>query len=103
MFSDQILGIGHNLGLSATQESGQVRETTSAEAQQSSDISILGMDFLALLANDEEEDFISSIIPSVPVLIRTLDGWRFEAPTRQQILDQSRQKSKDGYRYIDWF
>ncbi len=104
IFSNQIIGIGHNLGLSMSSE---VSETSPYDSQGGetidSDISILGMDFLALLADDEEEDVISSIIPSVPVLIRTLDGWRFESPSRKQKLDHLKENKKKGYKYIDWF
>jgi hypothetical protein len=65
-------------------------------------ISILGMDFLALLNNDDE-DIISSIIPSVPVLIRTIDGWRFEPPSKQQRIDRVKEQQGNGTKYINWF
>jgi len=56
------------------------------------------------LADDEEDDdFISSIIPSVPVMIRTQSGWEFKSPSRQQLLERSNQRRQNGYKNIDWF
>lgn len=83
IFSNQILGIGHNLGLSNIRRTGFDRYFEPLSSAERNNISILGMDYLASLGNDDE-GFISSIIPSVPVMIRTLKGWRFEAPSNQQ-------------------
>ncbi|MCP4090613.1 MAG: S-layer family protein, partial [Gammaproteobacteria bacterium] len=104
VFSNQILGIGHNLGQHSTDQSTVSSVTSGDQETGAEPFSILGMDLIALLATDEEEDdFISSIIPSVPVMIRTQDGWRFKSPSRQQILDQKINRKNNGFKNIDWF
>ena len=102
IFSNQILGIGHNLGLTATEEVFAITGLGTLQKDDAENISILGMDFLALLNNDDE-DIISSIIPSVPVLIRTIDGWRFEPPSKQQRIDRVKEQQGNGTKYINWF
>jgi len=103
IFSEQVLGVGHNLGMNSDMQ-GTVNVIATEAVDEKDTISILGIDLVALLANNEEDDdFISSIFPSVPVMIRTLDGWQFKSPSRQQILDKSRPGSKGRFRQIDWF
>jgi hypothetical protein len=104
IFSNQIIGVGHNIGLGGTEEEfSLVYGAESSVTDNASEISVLGLSSLALLADEEDEEVISSMIPSVPVMIRTLDGWRFESPSRKQRLDQFKQIKKKGFKNIDWF
>jgi len=100
IFSNQILGVGHNLGMSATHAKAYSAYFEEDYSAQKNNVSILGMDYLQTLDN-EDEGFISSIIPSVPVMIRTLNGWRFEAPANQQKTGPDGQNNGSGL--INWF
>jgi hypothetical protein len=105
IFSNQVLGIGHNVGLGGNENSQNFMIVMSEMAElERVGLTILGMDYLSLLASDDEDDaVISSIISTVPVMIKTLDGWRFESPSRQQKVDQLNNGKKEGFKYIDWF
>jgi hypothetical protein len=55
-----------------------------------------------LFDEDDEDEIISSILPSVPVLIKNADGWEFVAPSRSQNLEKIREHREKGVRFIDW-
>jgi hypothetical protein len=65
-------------------------------------ISILGADFQILFGEDDEDDIVSTMMPSVPVMIKTEDGWEFIAPSRRQNLEKLRNNRNRGERFIDW-
>ena len=103
VFSNQIIGIGHNVGLDSSSESSQTRSERYAALESDNPlISILGADFQVVFAEEEEDEIVSSIIPSVPVMVKTLQGWEFVAPTRRQNLDRLRDNRNKGERFIDW-
>ena len=45
---------------------------------------------------------VSTIIPSVPVMIKTKQGWEFIAPSRRQSLDRLRENQNKGEKFVDW-
>lgn len=91
IFSSQIIGIGHNVGLN----SEATEEIPSDENSDDSLMSVLGADY-KLSAVDEEEEGSSSLNTVVPVMIRTKDGWEFKAPTRIP------KNEKGQERKVDW-
>ena len=66
-------------------------------------IAILGSDLEVYFDDDEEDEIVSTMIPSVPVMIKTLDGWEFVAPTRRQTIERLRDSQRKGEQFIDWF
>jgi hypothetical protein len=67
-----------------------------------SPISVLGADFEHLFGEGDEDEIVSTIIPSVPVLVKGTNGWEFVAPTRRESLDKIKQNQKKGVKYLDW-
>lgn len=67
-----------------------------------SHISVLGADFEPLFGEADEDEIVSTIIPSVPVLVKGTDGWKFVAPLWREMLEQNLQNQKKGVKYIDW-
>ena len=103
VFSNQVFGIGHNVGLDAAETLNPLNQVTYDDIlADETVISILGADFQVFFDEDEEDDIVSSIIPSVPIMIKTLEGWDFVAPTRRQRIDRMRDRQKKGESFIDW-
>jgi len=74
IFSGQIIGVGHNVGLNS-QETEDVPKEKSSETL----MSVLGSDYKLSSVEEEEEDS-STINTVVPVMIKTREGWEFKAP-----------------------
>ena len=104
IFSGQIIGIGHNIGADATDILNDLDQANLDEINlDETPISILGADFQIIFDGEEDEDdVVSTIIPSVPVMIKGRDGWEFVAPTRRQNLDRIRENQEKGERFVDW-
>ncbi len=103
VFSNQVIGIGHNIGLDSTETLNPLDQSNyNAIEGDETLISILGADFQILFDEDDEDDIVSTIIPSVPVMIKTLEGWEFIAPSRRQNIDKLRENQKKGETFIDW-
>ena len=103
MDGDQVIGIGHSIGVDSTDVLNPLNQSVydDIEADETK-ISILGADFQVFFDEDEEDEIISTIVPSVPVMIKTLEGWEFIAPSRRQNIDRLRDNQKKGDRFIDW-
>ncbi|MDH5387799.1 MAG: filamentous hemagglutinin N-terminal domain-containing protein [Gammaproteobacteria bacterium] len=93
IFSGQIIGVGHNVGLN----SGQTETVVNDQINTDSYISVLGADYNLSSLTEEEEDS-SSLNNVVPVMIRTRDGWEFKATPRRP-MNQQRQGQE---RKVDW-
>ncbi|MCZ6578244.1 MAG: hypothetical protein O6927_02695, partial [Gammaproteobacteria bacterium] len=103
IFSSQIIGIGHNIGMDSTNELNPLNQSIYDEIEADETlISILGADFQILFGEDDEDDIVSTMMPSVPVMIKTEDGWEFIAPSRRQNLEKLRNNRNRGERFIDW-
>jgi hypothetical protein len=82
IFSSEIIGIGHNVGASSDARSALADAAEQSNADQGTDlISVLGPDY-SVNEDEDDEDAVSTLAPVVPVLIRTLHGWEFKAPSR---------------------
>jgi hypothetical protein len=66
---------------------------------------VLGPDY-SVNEDEDDEDAVSTLAPVVPVLIRTLNGWEFKAPSRTiHPAGETRpgqQPQQKGARQIDW-
>ncbi|MFT5219277.1 MAG: hypothetical protein ACI87H_001414, partial [Gammaproteobacteria bacterium] len=103
IFSNQIIGIGHSVGAEASNRDYSLSKVFFGQTGAAENlISILGSDFQISFDNDSEDDVASSIIPSVPVMIKTVDGWQFVAPSRNQNTETLRQNREKGVKFIDW-
>jgi hypothetical protein len=103
VFSNQVIGIGHNIGADSTQtENALDQENYDAIEADETMISILGAGFQVIFDEQDEDDIVSTMMPSVPVMVRTLEGWEFIAPTRKQSIDKLRDNQRRGERFIDW-
>jgi hypothetical protein len=91
IFSGQIIGVGHNVGIN----SQATEEVPQNEDSAGSYMSVLGADY-KLSAIDEEEEDSSTLNTVVPVMIRTQDGWEFKAPLRAPV------DKNGGERKVDW-
>ena len=90
IFSSQIIGVGHNVGLSSKQT-----DTVPADpSKTASYISVLGADYKLSAVGEEEEDS-STLNSIVPVMIRTRDGWEFKAPLRNPANQQGEERKVD--------
>ena len=103
VFSNQVIGIGHNIGADSTQTENALDQANydAIEADETM-ISILGAGFQVVFDEQDEDDIVSTMMPSVPVMVRTLEGWEFIAPTRKQSIDKLRDNQRRGVRFIDW-
>ncbi len=103
VFDNQIIGIGQNIGSTFDNDKNQLNEAEYA-ALSSGDslISVLGADYKHLFGEADEDEIVSTIIPSVPVLVKDTDGWKFVAPSRREILEKIQQNQEKGVKYIDW-
>ncbi|PCJ86081.1 MAG: hypothetical protein COA54_09595 [Thiotrichaceae bacterium] len=95
IFSGQIIGVGHNVGLNAENTEGVLFEEVNSNAESDSLMSVLGADY-KLSAVDEEEEDSSTLNTVVPVMIRTNDGWEFKAPLSNPT------NEKGGERKVNW-
>jgi hypothetical protein len=99
VFSNQVVGIGINMGSNSYSHNGQLNAEKYAKFL-SDDlfVSVLGSNFEDLFGNEEgaEDEMISTIIPSVPVLVEDIDGWQFVAPTKRQILEKMEIDQRKG-------
>jgi hypothetical protein len=103
IFSSQIIGIGQNIGSDSDDSESQLNQEQYAELLSDDlPISVLGADFKFLFGDDDEDEIVSTIIPSVPVLVKSVDGWEFVAPSRRQSLERIKENQKKGVKYIDW-
>ncbi|MFC1589269.1 hypothetical protein ACFL3P_03255 [Pseudomonadota bacterium] len=91
IFSNQIIGVGHNVGLGSQQVDGVLEYQDDTE----SFISVLGSDYKLSDVEEESEDS-STLNTIVPVMIRTKEGWEFKSPLR----NPTNQKGKE--RKVDW-
>jgi hypothetical protein len=102
-FDSQIIGIGQNIGSGFNGSLSQLNENKYAQLlSDDSPILVLGANSETLFGEDDEDVIVSTIIPSVPVLVLGNDGWEFVALTRRQILDKIKQNQKRGVKYLDW-
>ena len=105
IFSSQVIGVGFNLGSNVDVNHGRQLNEQGYANLTSDDllVSVLGADFKALFGTDDDE-IVSTIIPSVPVLVEGLNGWEFVAPSKRQVQDQKNknQNQKKGVLYLDW-
>jgi hypothetical protein len=103
IFSGQIIGIGHSIGSSSSITLNEIDQVVYEDILSDHPfINILGADFQVYMDEEEEDEIISSIVPSVPVLIKNIDGWEFVAPSRSQNLEKIRENQRKGIRFIDW-
>jgi filamentous hemagglutinin family protein len=102
IFSSQIIGVGFNLGSNVDVSHAQLNEEGFANLM-SDDllVSVLGADFNELFDTGDDE-IVSTIISSVPVLVEGINGWEFVAPSKRQIQDKKNQNQKKGVLYLDW-
>jgi hypothetical protein len=103
VFDNQIIGIGQNIGSTFDNDKNQLNEAEyAALSSGESLISVLGADYKHLFGEADEDEIVSTIIPSVPVLVKDTDGWKFVAPSRREILEKMQQNQEKGVKYIDW-
>jgi hypothetical protein len=100
-FSKGVISLVQNIG-SDTHEPQLNEGVYTTLLSDDSPISVLGADFENLSGEDDEDSIVSTIIPSVPVLVKGTDGWEFVAPSRREILEKLQQNQEKGVKYIDW-
>ena len=105
IFSSEIIGIGHSVG-SNSDSVGAYADSSFADAEPAQDlISVLGPDF-SVIEDEDDEEAVSTLAPVVPVLIRTLSGWEFRAPSRNVRptgeAAPGQQQQQKGTHQIDW-
>jgi hypothetical protein len=106
VFSSEIIGIGHNVGSHSDSSGVTIDASVQADTDQGSDlISVLGPDY-SINEDEDDEEVVSTLAPVVPVLIRTLNGWEFKAPSRSVHPagkpEPGQQQREKGARQIDW-
>jgi hypothetical protein len=100
-FSKGVISLVQNIG-SYTHEPQVNEGVYTASSSDKSPVAVLGADFEGFSGEDDEDAIVSTIIPSVPVLVKGTDGWEFVAPSRREILEKLQQNQEKGVKYIDW-
>ena len=90
IFSNQIIGVGHNVGLGSQQAEGAI----DYQDEVGSFISVLGEDYNLSEVEEDVEDS-STLNAIVPVMIRTQDGWEFKAPLGSPVNQEGKERKVD--------
>ena len=100
IFSSGVIGVGHVSGLNSTNNGAAVNENDPNPVDKEV-IALLGEDFV-LTTDEEDEEIVSSMITTVPVLVKTKNGWEFKQPSKRNKLERLRQNMNNSVKYIDW-